>query len=254
VVKLDLNEVDETEFKANGMKLSTLYDDAESGEIPIKVFDITAGLPEGDLIFFTEQGVVKRTEWSEYSLQKSAYPAIKLKPGDKVINVEKFIEDDLYTLCFVTKNGMTLNAVNDDVPCQGRIATGVKGMVLADNDSVIFATQINGEGEIIIVTDSGLFKRVISSLIDPIARARKGLMITDNKSKVLFADYVTLPYTLAVINDDKTIAELSTEDVAIDSRVSKGKPIKRADITVVKSVVALKYKSEYDNGSMQLKF
>jgi DNA gyrase subunit A len=254
VVKLDLNEIDETEFKANGIKLSSIYGDAESGEIPVKIFDITNGLPEGDVIFFTQQGTVKRTQWSEYSLAKSAYPAIKLKTGDKVINVENYITDDLYTMCFVTKGGMVLNAVSDDVPCQGRVAGGVRGMMLSDNDEVIFATQINGEGEIIIVTDSGLFKRVISSLIDPIARGRKGLMITDNKSKVAFADYVTLPYALAVINEDKTVAELQTEDIAIDSRVSKGKPIKRADITQIKTVVALKYKSEYDDGNMQLKF
>jgi DNA gyrase subunit A len=253
-VKLDLNEVDNGDFKSSGIKLSSIYGDAESGEIPVKVFDITNGLPEGDILFFTAQGTVKRTEWAEYSLLKSAYPAIKLKPADKVINVENYVNDELYTMCFVTKNGMTLNAVNDDVPCQGRIAAGVRGMMLSDGDEVLFATQMNGEGEIIIVTQSGLFKRVISSLIDPIARGRKGLMIVDNKSQVLFADYVTIPYALGIINEDKTIAELQTEDIAIDSRVSKGKPIKRADITQIKSVVALKYKSEYDDGNMQLKF
>jgi DNA gyrase/topoisomerase IV subunit A len=177
-----------------------------------------------------------------------------MKAGDEVVNVENYVDDELSTMCFVSEQGMFLNAVKDEVPVQGRIAGGVRGMMLNDGDKVIFATQINGEGEIIIVTAQGTFKRVISSLIDPIARGRKGLMITDSKSTILFADYVTLPYNLAIINDDKTIAEIETEDIQIDSRVSKGKVIKRDEIKTVKGVVSLKYKSPYEDGKMQIKF
>jgi DNA gyrase/topoisomerase IV subunit A len=253
-VKLLLDEFDCTDFKGAAVKFKTIYDGALNGEVPLKLFDVSNGMPEGDIVFFTAQGAVKRTNWSEYNLTKAVFPAIKLKPGDEVVNVENYVDDELSTMCFVSQQGMYLNAVKDDVPVQGRIAGGVRGMMLNDGDKVLFATQINGEGEIIIVTQAGLFKRVISSLIDPIARGRKGLMITDSKSTVLFAEYVTIPYNLAIINEDKTIAEIETEDIPIDARVSKGKPIKRADITSVKSLVALKYKSEYEDGKMQIKF
>jgi hypothetical protein len=77
-------------------------------------------------------------------------------------------------------------------------------------------------------------------------------MIVDNKSKVAFANYVTIPYSLAIFNADKTVAELSTEDIPIDTRVSKGKPIKRDDITEIKAVYAMKYKSDFS--ASQLRF
>ena len=53
-----------------------------------------------------------------------------------------------------------------DVPVQGRLAGGVRGITLNDGDEVVFAAQQNGEGEIIVVTTLGGFKRVISSLFD----------------------------------------------------------------------------------------
>ena len=252
-IKLELEQFDDVEFRASGIKLKSFYDAALNGERVVKLFDISDGLPEGDVLFFTKQGMAKRSEWAEYGLLKAVYPAIKLKTGDEIVNVETFVGDEYTTMCLVTKGGICLNAVTDDIPCQGRIATGVKGMLVDAQDSVIFATQINGEGEIIIVTDKGLFKRVISSLIDPLSRGRKGVMITDSKSNVLFADYVTVPYTLAVISDEGTVTEVETEELPIEPRPSRGKPLKKVGITTVKSVVSLKYKSEFPDGNVQMK-
>ena len=252
-VKLGLEQFDDVEFRGAGLKLRSFYDAALGGEKIVKLFDITGGLPEGDVLFFTKQGMVKRSEWSEYGLVKAVYPAIKLKAGDEVINVESFVGDEYTTMCLVTKNGICLNAVTDDIPCQGRIAAGVRGMLVDGEDSVSFATQINGEGEIIIITDKGLFKRVISSLIDPLSRGRKGVMICDAKSHVLFADYVTVPYSLAVISEEGTVCEVQTEDIPIDARASRGKALKGSGITSVKRVVALRYKSQFPDGNVQMK-
>ena len=252
-VKIELEQFEDVEFRGSGYKLKTFYDAALNGERIVKLFDITAGLPGGDVLFFTKQGSVKRSEWSEYGLVKAVYPAIKLKTGDEVINVESFVGDEFTTMCLVTKGGICLNAVTDDIPCQGRIATGVRGMLVDGSDEVLFATQINGEGEIIIVTDKGLFKRVISSLIDPLSRGRKGVMIADSKSGVIFADYVTVPYKLAVVGEEGGVTELDTEDIPIDARASRGKSLKALGITSVKSAVALKYKGDFAEGGKQIR-
>ena len=159
-------------------------------------------------------------------------------------------------MLFVTRKGMCLNANKDSVPVQGRIAVGVKGIALSADDEVIYATQHTGEGEIIIVTTLGGFKRVVSSTIDPIGRACKGVMIADIKGKgeILFANYVTVPYALAVVNDDKSVAEINTEEIPIESRVFKGKPLKKDGIKAVAQVYALKHRSDYPDGKMQIKF
>lgn len=253
-VRINLSEVEPCENSSAGVKLETLAEELEKGERPVKVFAPTA-TESGEILMFTKLGAVKRTAWSEYrGFNKRVFPALKLKDGDELLNVEKFDGDEYSTMLFVTKGALCLIANKDDVPAQGRVAGGVKGISLNQDDEVIFATQQNSEGEIIVTTGLGGFKRVISSTFAVYARGSKGVMIADikGKSEIIFADYVTVPYSLAVLCGDKSVHEICTEDISIESRVFKGKPIK--GIEDVKKVVALKYKSDYPDGGVQMKF
>ena len=253
-VKILLDEVEPVEVRSAGVKIESLADGVVKGEYPVSIFALSGNPSEGELIFFTKQGSVKRTEWSEYDVGKRLFSAIKLKTGDELLSVETYDSDDYATMLFVTKGAMCLNASKDDVPTQGRVAAGVRGVALNDNDEVIFATQHKSEGEIIVATSLGGFKRVISSLFDEHGRGSKGVMIADIKGKgeLIFADYVTIPYKLAVIADDKSVTEIDTEDISIENRVSKGKPLAKAKNAV--KVVALKHKSEFSGGAVQIKF
>ncbi|MDE6442561.1 MAG: DNA topoisomerase 4 subunit A [Clostridia bacterium] len=256
VVKLSAKYAELSDFKSAGTKLEKLIEGVSKDERPVKLMACPAGKqPEGDLIFFTKQGAVKRTPWVEYIQGKAVMPAIKLKDGDELLTVERYDEDEFSTMLFITRRGLCLNASKDGVPAQGRIAGGVKGIALGTDDEVIFATQHTGEGEIIIVTTLGGFKRVVASTIDPIGRACKGVMIADIKGKgeIMFADYVTIPYSLAVVNEDKTVIEVNTEEIPIESRVFRGRPLKKDGIGNVSAVYALKHRSDFPDGRMQIK-
>ncbi len=252
-LKIDLNEREPVDWRATGIKLENICDGAQKNEYVVKLF-ATEEKPAGELLFITKLGAVKRTEWSEFESVKKLTSAIKLKDGDELLTVENFDDDEFSTMLFVTKKAMCLSAAKEDVPVQGRVAGGVKGIGLNTGDEVVFATQQNGEGEIIIVTTLGGFKRVISSLFETYNRGAKGVMIADIKGKgeVLFANYVTMPYKLAVTCADKTVAEIDTEDITIESRVFKGKPVK--GLGEVVKVTAMKYKSDYSDSGMQIKF
>ena len=252
-VKIDLSEREPVDARSAGIKLDSFVDGAAKDEYVIKLFASEKGLPSGELMFFTKLGMVKRTQWSEFDAMKKPLCAFKLKPDDSLLNVETFDDDEFSTMLFVTKNAMCLSAAKDDVPVQGRVAGGVKGVGLNTGDEVVFATQQNGEGEIIIVTTLSGFKRVISSLFETYNRGARGVMIADIKGKgeVLFANYVTIPYNLAVFCADKTVTEIDSEDITIESRVFKGKPVK--GLTDVTKVVAMKYRSSY-SGGVQIKF
>ena len=77
--------------------------------------------------------------------------------------VQPRVPDEFSTMFFVSRAGFALNAVKDNLPVQGRVAGGVRGIALGDGGECIFASQINGEGEIVVVTAANGFKRVISS-------------------------------------------------------------------------------------------
>ena len=252
-LKIDLNEREPVDWRATGIKLENICDGAQKNEYVVKLF-ATEEKPAGELLFITKLGAVKRTEWSEFESVKKLTSAIKLKDGDELLTVENFDDEEFSTMLFVTKKAMCLSAAKEDVPVQGRVAGGVKGIGLNTGDEVVFATQQNGEGEIIIVTTLGGFKRVISSLFETYNRGAKGVMIADIKGKgeVLFANYVTMPYKLAVTCADKTVTEIDTEDITIESRIFKGKPVK--GLGEVIKVTAMKYKSDYSDSGMQIKF
>ncbi len=223
-----------------GFKLSDLFTDAENGETPVALFK--ADTEGGDLLFITRYGMLKKTAWSEYAVSKTVFQGIRLNEGDRLLEVQPYLDDENTTVLFVTKKGMCLNAKKDDIPAQGRVAGGVKGINCNEGDEVVFASQIDGEGEIVMAVTGSRFKRVIAAQIDPLPRYRKGVKIADLKGEeVIFADYVTVPYMLAIVTEEGTMTEIATEEVSIDAGGTRGRPIRGATWKAAE-VYAMKYR------------
>ncbi|MDE7394987.1 MAG: hypothetical protein K2M95_02560, partial [Clostridiales bacterium] len=226
--KLDATAIPEGKWREKGEPLSKVAEGAVEGERVVFMQTMGENLPKGNLLFYTRSGMVKRSAWSEYGVVKSAFAAIKLKEGDEVIGIER--EKPSCTLMFITKQGMCLNADMSDIPAQGRIAAGVKGIQLADDDECIYIGQINGDGEAVLVSDRGYAKRVLVSQIDVMARYRKGVKIVDfnkkdNGSFLAFVSYVTDPYKVVLQFEDEYLTSYSTEALSIENRTHPGRPI-----------------------------
>ncbi|MBQ7165313.1 MAG: hypothetical protein IJR61_08275, partial [Clostridia bacterium] len=122
--------------------------------------------------------------------------------------------------------------LKDEIPVQGRISGGVRGINLNEGDFVEYAGQVDeeAEGEMVVVTSFGTFKRVIiSGALEPMARARKGVKVADlgeGAECVVFASFVTEPYDIAVQERLGDMYTVNTEDIEIDLRTSKGKLLK----------------------------
>ncbi len=242
--KLDISDPDlECKLTEEGTTLRQLSPDAEVGERVVALFAVEEHLPYGNLLFFTKKGMMKKTEWTEYEQRKQSFAAVKLNEGDEVLTVEEETSEE-DTIIMVTKGGICLNATKEDIPTQGRVATGVRGIMLREDDEVVFMKQINGEGEIIIATSEGKFKRVISSQIEPSKRYKKGSIIVGLKdgASVLTASYVTVPYALAVVEKNNAVSELSSEDIFISVQSARAKKIARYAEDSVKTVIPLPYK------------
>ena len=226
--KLDMEIVPECRFRDKGVKFNQIFKDAARNEYPVSFFAVNENeLPKGSLLFYTKDGLIKKTEWSEYNVLKPYYQAIKLKDGDTLLSVEQDREDA--TISYITEQGMVLNAKKDDIPSQGRVAGGVKGINLNKGDSIKFVGQTDEEGEYVIITDTGFYKRVILSEIEPMQRYRKGIKIVElgKDGKVIFASIVKLPYQIAVIDNFGVAFTVNTEDLQIEGRTTKGKTLKK---------------------------
>ena len=226
-----------------GVSLQDLSKDAEEDEKIVVFKEVGDRLPIGNLMFFTKKGMIKKTDWAEYDQRKDNFAALKLVEGDELLCVEDETDEE-DTIMIVTKAGICLNAKKDDVPTQGRIASGVRGIQLREGDSVVMMKQINGEGEIIIATDEGKFKKVISSQIEPTGRYKKGSIIVGMRdgASVICASYVTEPYSIAIVDKSGNVVEVSSEDIPIAMQSAKARRISACAEENVKSVVAMPYK------------
>jgi DNA gyrase/topoisomerase IV subunit A len=223
--KLDPSLIAESGWRGKGMAMKELVKDFGKIEKPVYITAFNESkAPEGNLVFFTRGGLVKKSPIADYSVAKSSYLAVKLKDGDEVISIER--EKAGTTMLFVTKDAMSLNAEMSDVPLTGRVSGGVKGITLSDDDAVVYAAQVTELGEVIVVTDNGFIKRVIVSDLDTMARARKGVRITDLKKckakVVIAAAFVTEPYDM-LVEGETSVFVVNSEDVPIEERAKVGK-------------------------------
>ncbi len=223
--KFSPKDVTVSKWKEKGKPCESVLTALEDGDeiLQIRVYDSEKA--SGEFVFFTREGMVKKSAMSDYSLQKQSFDSLKLKDGDEVVAIEEFAEKK--NMVFVTSGGMVLVAKTDDVPTQGRISAGVKGVNLDSGDFVIFAGLVGKVGEILLVSDVAMAKRVVLSTIEPLARYRKGVKIFDlkNNARLIFASFVKMPYDVAIVSDTKEIAIMNTEDFEIERRETKGRPI-----------------------------
>ncbi len=113
------------------------------------------------LTFFTEKGIVKRTNLSEFSnIRSNGVRAIVLDDDDALI-VAKIATKDTKYLFIVTQKAQCIKFDIEKTREQGRSTRGVRGIKFKiQSDKVVDANVIdNDEQEILMVSEKGIGKR-----------------------------------------------------------------------------------------------
>jgi DNA gyrase subunit A len=131
---------------------------------------------EGNLVFMTKQGIIKKTAISEYdNPRKGGIKAINLNPGDEVVDV-RFMTKDEDNLIIATRNGLAVKIRNNDIRSIGRTAAGVIGIRLKDKDEVIGMEVAMDTETILTATENGYGKRTVLSDYRVINRGGSGVI------------------------------------------------------------------------------
>ena len=229
-IKIDVSQIPESKWKGKGSPLKAVCNKVLVDEYPVKVIEIPESLENKNLLFYTKDGMIKLSTFEDSVVNKVYYQAIKLKEDEELINVE--VQNEMTSVLMVTQNAMALHFKLDDVPVQGRVSGGVKGINLDAGDKVIFAGQTDKTGAITVITDKGFGKKVPIGEYEQMARYRKGLRVIplgDNGKKLIFASFKKEPKSVA-INRGTEIELLKEKNISYDSRTSKGKQIVKGKI------------------------
>ena len=116
---------------------------------------------EKGLVFFTQKGIVKRTNLSEFSnIRSNGVRAIILDDDDALITA-RIADQSIKYLFIVTKLAQCIKFEIEKIREQGRSTRGVRGIKFKhETDEVVDANIIaNDEQEILIVAEKGIGKR-----------------------------------------------------------------------------------------------
>ena len=196
----------------------------ESGERVVACFEEA---DEGELLFFTKLGSIKRTKAEEYATRNRKVQAASIKEGDELIGVQRLIGEG-HTILLITKLGMSIRFETNTIPEMGRVAAGVKCIKLDAGDEVVFFGQIPDEGEVLTISERGYAKRSFVFEYEIQGRNGKGLKTFDfkkngsNGTRIAAAMHVTVPFRFVVEQFHGARTEFDTELVRIDLRAGKG--------------------------------
>ncbi|MCE5220802.1 MAG: DNA topoisomerase IV subunit A [Clostridium sp.] len=132
------------------MPVESFLGKLEKGEKIISLVSIDSYDEEFGVYTFTKKGMVKKTLLKEFEGDFFKQACYKFKfEDDKVVSVE-VNETKLGYLVMITKKGMGIRFPVENVNTMGRVASGVTGMSLRDEDEVIFgkyhSNYISNEG------------------------------------------------------------------------------------------------------------
>lgn len=244
VLHLKVYQIPESSKQARGRLLGNiikLQEDEKVREI-IKIRDFDN---DKELVFVTKDGMVKKTNLSEYkNINTSGLKAIKLKENDDIIFVGIIPVESKEQILLATKGGQSIRFSKDDVRATGRDTSGVKGITLKENDEVISALLIDDVANetILTITENGYGKRTRVEEYPLQARSGKGVInirCSEKTGEVVAVQSVKEEEELMVITSSGIVIRTAVEQISIIGRATQGVKIMRVDDSDSEKVVSI---------------
>ncbi|WRF07713.1 DNA topoisomerase (ATP-hydrolyzing) subunit A [Helicobacter pylori] len=190
---------------------------------------------EHSLAFFTKNGVVKRTNLSEFESNRSCgIRAIVLDEGDELVSA-KVVDKNAKHLLIASHLGIFIKFPLEEVREIGRTTRGVIGIRLNENDFVVGAVVISDDGnKLLSVSENGLGKQTLAEAYREQSRGGKGVIgmkltqKTGNLVGVISVDDENLD--LMILTASAKMIRVSIKDIRETGRNASGvKLINTAD-------------------------
>ncbi|WP_031538640.1 MULTISPECIES: DNA topoisomerase IV subunit A [unclassified Bacillus (in: firmicutes)] len=224
---LPVHELPDIRWKDLGQHISNIIpidrDESIINAMPIKDFEQSQYL-----LFFTKNGMAKKSELINYRAQRYSKPlvAINLKGDDKVVDVH--LTNGKQEVLIATHIGYSLRFHEEEINIVGARAAGVKGINLKDNDYVVAGKVItNPQAEsIVIITQRGSIKKMKLSEFEFSGRAKRGLImlreLKANPHRIVGMAVVKAQDTVYIQTEKGEIESVKIAELRFNDRYSNG--------------------------------
>ncbi|MEG1850788.1 MAG: DNA gyrase subunit A [Bacilli bacterium] len=175
------------------------------------------------LMFATKKGIIKRSLITEFdNIRQSGKIAISLREGDQLISVKKTTGEDNILMC--SSNGRMVHFDEKQIRIMGRIAAGVRGINLGEEECV--GAEIATENQLVlVVTCNGYGKKTPVSEYRQTKRGGKGvkaLSVTEKNGNIIGFKTIEDDADLIIVTNNGILIRLGAEKVSTQGRVTQG--------------------------------
>jgi DNA gyrase subunit A len=193
--------------------------------LPIKQFDDT------HFVFMaTRNGTVKKTPLSAYSRPRpSGIIAVNLEGDDQLVGVG--LTDGSREIMLFSSGGKAIRFTEEEVRPMGRDSTGVRGVKLAEGQTVISLIVV-GEGLVLVASANGYGKLTPLAEFPVHGRGGQGviaLQTSDRNGETVAALQLQPEQEMMLISSNGTLVRTPVADVSIQGRNTQGVRLIRLD-------------------------
>ncbi|NDD57920.1 MAG: DNA topoisomerase (ATP-hydrolyzing) subunit A [Chlamydiae bacterium] len=219
-------QIPEGSRRSKGKPIINLLEDIQKDEKIAAVLRVkNFAAPESYILLCTRQGVVKKTELSAFdSPRRKGVYAINIDEGDEVI-AARLTKEGQQVMLF-TKDGMAVRFDQNQVRPVGRVARGVRGATLKnEQDGVVSCEVVNGNESLLVVCENGFGKR---SLVEEFRQTNRGgvgvrsIIASDRNGKVIGAVSMTDNDSVLLMSNSGQTLRISMRDVRVMGRSTQG--------------------------------
>jgi DNA gyrase subunit A len=196
----------------------------EEGERITAILPID-GYKEDNFIFMaTAKGTVKKTDMTAFSRQRaSGLIALELDEGDTLVGVA--ITDGTKDILLFSDAGKAARFDENAVRGMGRTARGVRGIRLAEDQSVISLIIPEEGGTVLTAAENGYGKRTLVDDFPAKGRGGQGVIAmqtSDRNGSLVGAVQVFEGDEMMLISDKGTLVRTRTDEVSVLGRNTQG--------------------------------
>jgi DNA gyrase subunit A len=189
---------------------------------------------EEDLLFFSRDGLIKRTPLSAYiNVRSTGIIAVEVAEDDELLTVRRGVEGQHVLLS--TAHGMAIRfPIDEAVRPMGRGTRGVRGIGLREGDKVVDATVVDAEetDSLCTVTAYGYGKRTAIEEYRSQNRAGLGLIdikTTERNGEVVGARRVMPGDRIMLVTDTGRAIQIPADSISQIGRNTQGVRLMRVE-------------------------
>jgi topoisomerase IV subunit A len=234
-----VNEIFDARWKETGEHISQTIGLANDEEL-IQVYAFKTLKELGKFIISTSDGYIKQTLFSKltpgrnYRSRPMMYEKLKNDTA-QVINVSYLPDAEANPNVLLASDVGLANCFPlSEVSYSGAKSTGVKSMLIRDEEYIVAAQIVNDDDVIGLMTQRGFYKNMAVSSVPVSSRSRRGVQILKplkhNSHQII--DFIKITYDdnntalpIRIITQRKRIHDIMPSDHPINDRYSNGSPL-----------------------------